>query len=44
MTHEKMMEMAWRFIESVGITEDKAAFEKDDTLILVDDVYKVRDA
>ena len=44
MTHEKMMDMAWRFIESVGITEDKAAFEKDDTLILVDDVYKVRDA
>ena len=44
MTHEQMMSRAWQFIESVGITEDKAAFEKDDTLILVDDVYKVRDA
>ena len=44
MTHEEKMNRAWRFIESVGITEDKAAFEKDDTLILVDDIYKVRDA
>ena len=44
MKHEEMMNRAWRFIEEVGITEDKAAYQKDDTLILVDDVHKVRDA
>ena len=44
MTHEERMNRAWEFIREVGITEDKAAFEKDDTLILVDDIYKVRDA
>ena len=44
MTHEKMMEKAWKFIEEVGITEDKAAHQKDDTLILVENVHAVRDA
>jgi len=45
MTHEQMMNRAWEFIREVGITEDKAEFQKDpDNVILVDDIYKVRDA
>ena len=44
MKHEEMMNRAWRFIEETGITEDKAVYQEDDTLILVDDVYRVRDA
>lgn len=44
MSHEDMVSKAWAFIEEAGITEDKAAYQKDDTLILVDDVHKVRDA
>ncbi len=44
MTHEEMMSKAWRFIEEAGITEDKAAYQEDPTLVLVDDIYKVRDA
>ena len=45
MTHEKMMNWAWEFIREVGITEDEAEFQKDpDNIILVDDVYRVRDA
>lgn len=47
MTHEKMMNWAWEFIEGLNwlITDDKAEFEKDpDHLVLVDDIDKVRDA
>ena len=45
MTHEEMMYWAWQFIKEVGITENEAEFLKDpDTTILVDDIYKVRDA
>ena len=45
MTHEEMMNWAWEFIEGAGITEDEAEFQKDpDNIILVDDIYKVRDA
>ena len=44
MTHEEMMNRAWRFIEEVGITEDEAAYQEDPTIVLVDDIYKVRDA
>lgn len=40
-----MMYWAWQFIKEVGITEDEAEFLKDpDTTILVEDIYKVRDA
>ena len=44
MTHEEMMSKAWRFIEDAGITEDEAAYKEDPTLVLVEDIYKVRDA
>ena len=45
MTHEQMMNWAWEFIREAGITEDEAEFQKDpDNIILVDDIYKVRDA
>ena len=44
MKHEEMMNKAWRFIKEVGITEDEAAYKEDPTLVLVDDIDKVRDA
>ena len=47
MTYEELMNRAWQFIEGISwlITDDKAEFEKDpDHLVLVDDIYKVRDA
>jgi hypothetical protein len=44
MTHEKMMDKAWKFIEDAGITEDEEAYKADPTLVLVDDIYEVRDA
>lgn len=43
-SHEKMMEKAWATIESCGITEDKAQYEADSEMYLVDDIHKVRDA
>lgn len=44
MTHEELMSKAWRFIEDAGITDDETAYQEDPTLVLVDDVDKVRDA
>ena len=44
MKHEEMMNKAWRFIKEDGITEDEAAYKEDPTLVLVDDIDKVRDA
>ena len=42
MTHEEMMEKAWRFIADMEITENRE--ELTDTGYLVKDVYQVRDA
>ena len=44
MTHEKMMDKAWKFIQDAGITDDEAAYKEDPTLVLVYDIYEVRDA
>ena len=44
MTHEEIMSKVWRFIEDAGITDDEAAYKEDPTLVLVDDIDKVRDA
>lgn len=44
MTHEQMMEKAWRFIHETGITEDGAKAAADETLYLVWNIYQVRDA
>ena len=43
-SHEEMMQKAWATIESCGITEDKAQYEADSEMYLVDDIHKVRDA
>ena len=45
MTHEEMMDRAMKFIENVGLfTEDEAAYQEDNSLILVNDIDRVRDA
>lgn len=44
MTHTDLMQFAWRFIDEVGITDDKLAYEENPDLILVEDIYAVRDA
>ncbi len=44
MTHEQMMEKAWRIIHEVGITEDKEEAAADESLYLVENIYHVRDA
>ena len=41
---EEMMNRAWKFIEDAGITEDEEAYKADPNLVLVDDIYEVRDA
>lgn len=43
-SHEQMMDAAWRMIAEIGITDDKEKAAADDSLYLVDDIYKVRDA
>lgn len=42
MTHEQMMEKAWRFIKEFGITEDREEFENNPEGYLVKDIYEVR--
>jgi hypothetical protein len=44
MTHEKMMEKAWRFIHEIGITDDGEKAAADESLYLVENIYQVRDA
>ncbi|MDD4000117.1 MAG: hypothetical protein PHX62_04395 [Bacilli bacterium] len=45
LTHEQMMEKAWRFIHEIGITEDREEFENDASKIyFVENIYDVRDA
>lgn len=44
LSHEEMMNKAWRFIEEVGITEDEKEFAKNNELYLVKNIYEVRDA
>lgn len=44
MTHEQMMEKAWRFIHELGITDDREVFDADpDNHYLVSDITQVRD-
>jgi hypothetical protein len=44
MTHEEMMNKAWRFLQEVGITEDPDEFAANRNLYLVENIYQVRDA
>lgn len=45
MSHEEMMDKAWRFIEDVGITDDENVHAEDpDNRYLVENVHAVRDA
>ena len=44
MTHEQMMEKAWRFIKELGITDDRGKIEENPEGYLVENIYLVRDA
>jgi len=44
LSHEQMMEKAWRFIEFFEITEDKEEFNNNPKDYLVENIYTVRDA
>lgn len=44
MTHEQMMEKAWRTMRELGITDDRKEFEKNPEGYLVKNIYTVRDA
>jgi hypothetical protein len=44
MTHEEMMSKAWKFIENAGITDDAEEHKENPNLVLVNDIYEVRDA
>ena len=45
MSHEEMMGKAWKLIEDLNITDDRAKYKADpDNMYLVEDVYQVRDA
>jgi hypothetical protein len=46
MTQEKVVSIikAWKFIEDAGITDDEAAYKENPSLVLVNDLYEVRDA
>lgn len=45
LSHEDMMEKAWKFIEDVGITDDENVHAEDpDNRYLVENVHAVRDA
>jgi len=40
----RAMNRAWKFIEDAGITEDEEAYKENPNLVLVNDIYEVRDA
>jgi hypothetical protein len=44
MTHEKMMDKAWKFIQDAGITDDAEEHKENPNLVLVNNLYEVRDA
>ncbi len=45
MSHEQMMEKAWRLIGELGITEDKERYESNaEGFYLVENIHAVRDA
>lgn len=44
MTHEEMMNRAWKMIADCGITEDEGEYKENNELYLVESIYRVRDA
>jgi hypothetical protein len=45
LTHEQLMGKAWKFIEDLSITDDRAKYDADpDNAYLVENIYRVRDA
>lgn len=45
LSHEKMMEISWKLIHDLGITDDRSVYETDpNNHYLVEDIHKVRDA